>query len=79
MPTPDLSTFISSHPTSPNLSDRPKNAEDIAALVRKNPNVFKWPVVVDWSAGRAAVGDVDGVKGILEAIQKKRDGENPKD
>jgi hypothetical protein len=45
-------------------------------LGNENPNMLKWPVVVDWIGGRASIGDVDGVKGILEAIRKERDGES---
>jgi hypothetical protein len=30
---------------------------------------------VDWTGGRASIGDVEGVKEILEAIRKERDGE----
>lgn len=45
-------------------------------LVNKNPNVLKWPIVVDWIGGRASVGDVEGVKDILEAIRQERDGES---
>lgn len=30
---------------------------------------------MDWTGGRASIGDVEGVKGILEAIRKERDGE----
>lgn len=44
-------------------------------LVTKNPEAFKWPLVVDWNGGRASVGDVDGVKTILEALRQRRDGE----
>jgi hypothetical protein len=51
----------------------------IANLGRDKPNTFKWPVVVDWNAGKASVGDVDGVMGILEHIRQKRDGEVPKE
>lgn len=51
----------------------------IVSLVEQNPNVFKWPVVVDWIGGRASVGDVEGVKGILEAIRQRRDGEVKQD
>lgn len=47
--------------------------------MKKNPNVFKWPVVVDWTGGRASIGDVDGVKDILEAIRQERDGESKRD
>jgi hypothetical protein len=38
--------------------------------------VLKWPIVVDWTGGKASIGDVEGVKGILEAIRKERDGES---
>lgn len=44
-------------------------------MATSNPNVFKWPVVVDWTGGRASIGDVEGVKEILEALRKERDGE----
>jgi hypothetical protein len=30
---------------------------------------------VDWTSGKASIGDVEGVKGILEAIRMRRDGE----
>lgn len=45
-------------------------------LANENPNSLKWPIVVDWTGGRASIGDVEGVKGILEAIRKQRDGES---
>ena len=34
------------------------------------PSAFRWLVVVNWNAGRASVGDVDGVKGILELLRQ---------
>jgi hypothetical protein len=70
-----LSSFLSSHPTSPSPPEQPQNASGIVELVRKNPNAFKWPVVVDWTSGKASVGDVEGVKAILENIRMRRDGE----
>jgi hypothetical protein len=70
--TPSLSTFISSHPAAPTGI---QSAERLVNEANKNPNVFKYPIVVDWTGGKAAVGDVDGVKSILEAIRQKRDGE----
>jgi len=48
-------------------------------LATKTPSLFKWPVVVDWTGGMATIGDVDGVKTILEAIRRKRDGEVKED
>lgn len=72
---PALSTFLSAHPSAPGIGEQPQSAKDVASLVEQNPNAFKWPVVVDWIGGRASVGDVEGVKGILEAIRQQRDGE----
>ncbi|TFK96194.1 hypothetical protein BDV98DRAFT_576556 [Pterulicium gracile] len=40
----------------------------------KNPSAFRWPLVVDWDAGTAAVGDVEGVSKMLEHMAQKRDG-----
>lgn len=66
--------FVSAHPTV--SSDTPLNSEAaVRELAQKNPRALKWPIVVDWSGGRAAVGDVEGVKGMLEALRKDRDGE----
>lgn len=72
-PSSELSTFLSAHPAS---SEIPENAHGVVELARKNPNVFKWPIVVDWTGGLASIGDVEGVKDILEAIRKERDGES---
>lgn len=47
----------------------------VSRMGRDNPNTFKWPLVVDWNAGKASVGDVEGVQGILELLRQKRDGE----
>jgi len=67
---PDV--LVSSHPT---VEVRPTSTEGVSKLASQNLHALKWPVVVDWDAGRAAVGDVDGVKSILEELRKKRDGE----
>ncbi|KAF9235013.1 hypothetical protein BU15DRAFT_89751 [Melanogaster broomeanus] len=61
---PPYTTFLSSHP-----------AVGISNLAAQNPSALKWPVVVDWNGGRASVGDVAGVKHILEALRQRRDGE----
>ncbi|KAJ7924343.1 thioredoxin-like protein [Mycena leptocephala] len=71
------SVFLSAHPST--ASSEGANMATIANLGRDKPNTFKWPVVVDWNAGKASVGDVDGVMGILEHIRQKRDGEVPKE
>ena len=64
--------FLSTHPSA---AERPDTVSGIVELGRKNPNALKWPIVVDWNDGKASVGDVEGVKGILEILRKKRDGE----
>ncbi|PCH42932.1 hypothetical protein WOLCODRAFT_144282 [Wolfiporia cocos MD-104 SS10] len=66
-------SLLSAHPT---VHTRPSSAEGVSSLAAKNPNALKWPIVVDWHGGRAAVGDVEGVKSILEELRKKRDGES---
>lgn len=72
---PPPSTFLSSHPTAPSPGEQPQTLDGVTKLASSNPSAFKWPVVVDWSGGRASVGDVEGVKNILEEIRKRRDGE----
>lgn len=67
--------FLSAHYTGPTASNAPVTVSGIAELAQKNPDAIKWPIVVDWLDGQAAVGDVDGVKRILERMRQKRDGE----
>ncbi|KAI1790831.1 thioredoxin-like protein [Ganoderma leucocontextum] len=69
---PTAEAVLSSHPT---VDSRPQDPDDVVALASKNPNALKWPIVVDWHNGRAAVGDIGGVKQLLEELRKKRDGE----
>jgi hypothetical protein len=73
--THSISAFISAHPSSPSPDELPQNADGIVRLATQNPNVFKWPVVVDWTEGMATIGTAEGVKTILEVIRKRRDGE----
>ncbi|KAF4590436.1 hypothetical protein EYR38_009737 [Pleurotus pulmonarius] len=72
LPKSSPSSFLSAHPST--ASETP-NISEIVGLAKKNPNTFKWPIVVDWAAGKASVGDVEGVKEILENLRKQRDGE----
>ena len=67
--------FLSAHPSGPTTFDQPTTVKGIAELAEKNPLAIKWPIVVGWSIGKASVGDVEGVKGILEILRQKRDGE----
>ncbi|KAG7085780.1 hypothetical protein E1B28_003321 [Marasmius oreades] len=70
------SMFLSAHPSSPfTLSTQSPSLSKITEVGSKNPSALKWPIVVDWTAGKACVGDVECVKGILEEVRKKRDGE----
>ncbi|KAM6491140.1 hypothetical protein JOM56_013379 [Amanita muscaria] len=71
-------TFISSHPSSPPLTERPENLHDIAELAKTNLSAVKWPIVVDWAEGKACVGDVECVKALLEGLRRRRDGEGGK-
>jgi len=67
--------FLSAHYSAPSGSDQPTTIQGISELAQKNPNALKWPIVVDWLDGQASVGDVEGVKKILERLRQKRDGE----
>ncbi|KAF9260353.1 hypothetical protein L218DRAFT_932682 [Marasmius fiardii PR-910] len=70
------SVFLSAHPSSPFASGlQSPSLSKMTEVGAKNPSVFKWPIVVNWAAGRACVGDVECVKGILEEVRKRRDGE----
>ncbi|KAJ4490477.1 thioredoxin-like protein [Lentinula aciculospora] len=73
------SVFLSAHPSTPSGSEVPQSVSAIHDIGIKNPNVLKWPIVVDWKAGRVSIGDVEGVKSILEILRKQRDGELPKE
>ena len=53
----------------------PATADQVLSQAKRDLDVFKWPVVVDWAGGKASVGGVDGVNEILENLRKKRDGE----
>ena len=70
-----VSALISSHPSAPSLPDMPSSPEGLIRLAHKSPQAIKWPIVVDWTNGRASAGDSEGVKDILEYMRKKRDGE----
>ncbi|KAL0573324.1 hypothetical protein V5O48_008622 [Marasmius crinis-equi] len=74
------SLFLSAHPSSPFASSTgTPSLNKVTEVGAKNPNALKWPIVVDWTAGRACVGDVECVKGMLENLRKKRDGEAGED
>lgn len=70
--TPSPVDLLSSHPT---VHTRPTSPEGLSKLAEQNLHALKWPIVVDWDHGKAAVGDVEGVKSILEELRKRRDGE----
>lgn len=53
----------------------PATADQVLSQAKRDLDSFKWPLVVDWIGGKAAVGDIDVVHEILENIRKKRDGE----
>ncbi|KAJ7057778.1 thioredoxin-like protein [Mycena amicta] len=71
------SVFLSAHPSSVGSSDA-ASLDSVSRLGRDRPSAFKWPVLVDWNAGTASVGDVEGVTSILEQLRQKRDGDTGK-
>ncbi|KAG7442058.1 uncharacterized protein BT62DRAFT_1010844 [Guyanagaster necrorhizus] len=74
---PASSIFLSAHPSSPYDGDQPLTFGGVAQAASHNPNALKWPIVVDWFGGKASVGDIEGVKKILEDLRKERDEVRP--
>ena len=68
-----LDSFVSSHYS---VDSKPSDPNALAKLASREPRALKWPIVVNWDDGKAAVGDLEGVKRLLEDIRKKRDGES---
>ncbi|CAK5279811.1 unnamed protein product [Mycena citricolor] len=68
---PAASVFLSAHPSS--TSSTHADLSEVSKLGRDVPDALKWPVVVDWKAGKASIGDVNGVTSILEEIRRARD------
>jgi len=67
--------FLSAHFSAPSGAERPETVSAIANLAQDKPAALKWPIVVDWSGGQASIGDVEGVKVMLEKLRQRRDGE----
>lgn len=67
-----LDSFVSAHYA---VDAKPTSTAGLSKLASQEPRALKWPIVVDWEGGKAAVGDVEGVRSILEELRKKRDGE----
>ena len=70
--TSSLDSFVSAHYA---VDAKPTSTSGLAKLASQEPRALKWPIVVNWMDGKAAVGDVEGVKKILEDMRKQRDGE----
>jgi len=51
-------------------------AERVRQTAQKNAMALKYPIVVDWDAGKIAVGDMNDVQKILDERLKKRDSED---
>lgn len=71
-----LDGFMSAHYA---VDAKPSDPAQLTKIASKEPRALKWPIVVNWEGGKAAVGDLDGVKQILEDLRKKRDGETKGD
>jgi hypothetical protein len=48
-------------------------AERVRQTAQKNAMALKYPIVVDWDAGKIAVGDMNDVQKILDGRLKMRD------
>lgn len=67
------STFLSPHfANSDKTPNAEVDAESLGKIVQMNAKTLKWPIVVDWTGGRASIGNVDDVKVILDAIKESQ-------
>ncbi|PBK60974.1 hypothetical protein ARMSODRAFT_965338 [Armillaria solidipes] len=76
---PASSIFLSAHPSAPYDGDQPSTLGGVFQAASRNPNALKWPIVVDWFGGKASVGDIEGVKKILEDLRRERDEVRPEE
>jgi hypothetical protein len=70
-----ISAFLSAHPsTSGSEGGTGKDeVERVIQTAKANPMALKYPIVVDWDAGKIAVGSVNDVEGLLQARARLRD------
>lgn len=64
-----LSSLVSTHPTSGiSPADSP---EALVEAATSNPKIFRFPVMVNWDDGEAAL-DVGGVRKMLDKLAERR-------
>ena len=59
--------FLSVH-SSVSATEQSITLKGNSALAEKNPKALKWPIVVNWNDGKAAIGGGEGVRDILEMV-----------
>ena len=80
-----VSAFLSAHPSASSSSSSSSSsrgaiggaedeAERVVVTAKASPMALKYPIVVDWDAGKIAVGNVADVEEMLQARAKLRDG-----
>lgn len=76
-----ITAFLSAHPSSSGSESGAgkDEVERVVQTAKANPLALKYPIVVDWDAGKIAVGSVSDVEALLQARAKMRDegGESP--
>lgn len=65
-----LSSLLSAHPASG--TSPADSAESLAQAATSNPKIFRFPVIVNWDDGDAAL-DAGGVKKMLDKLAERRD------
>ncbi|KAG8827395.1 hypothetical protein FRC19_003544 [Serendipita sp. 401] len=72
-----ISAFLSAHPSA-SSSENGSGSDEVERVretVTQNPMALKYPIVVDWDAGKIAVGDMSEVENILNERIRSNDGE----
>jgi hypothetical protein len=71
-----VSAFLSAHPSTSGSEAGGSGGDEVERVVQAakgSAMALKYPIVVDWDAGKIAVGSVDDVEGLLRARAKLRD------
>jgi hypothetical protein len=48
-------------------------------MASTNPRIMRWPIVVNWDSGEATIGNLDGVKTLIENLRKGNAGSGKDD
>ncbi|KDQ50782.1 hypothetical protein JAAARDRAFT_74002 [Jaapia argillacea MUCL 33604] len=51
----------------------PTTAKTLHEIVERDPDLLRWPLVVNWETEQLSIADIPDIKRMLETLVKKRD------